>query len=393
MLRAATVAGLLVILAGAASAQTNNPAPINSLPGLPLGVTGGGTGANLSATGGTSQVLLQTSLGGAITVRQLLTTDLSDIATFNLNTSGSLATTSTTNPTPAAGVLGFGGIAAAPTLGANGEGYVYLSTANGLTAQGQGSTYDLVFLNKSSTIAFGIPTGTANLNMAAGNINFPSGNTGLTGLGISAIGFNAAAAAFFSDSLSGDMAIRSDTGKFMRLGAGSGVSTIQVSSTSVSVTGTALPTQAAGTLGLAGTATAPTLAANSEGDVFLTAAGGLNYIGKGSGSDHTFLNSAGALAAGIPAGSTSFNVIGNVLDNGTSPTGTAGSGYVRATSPTMVTPILTGYAIASIPVGTIGMQAYVTDQITACPALSVAPTAGGALKCRVWYNGTAWVGD
>ncbi len=62
--------------------------------------------------------------------------------------------------------------------------------------------------------------------------------------------------------------------------------------------------------------------------------------------------------------------------------------------PTFTTPpLLPGYAIASLPSGTIGMQAYVTDQSVACPALAVAPTAGGAIKCRVWYNGTAWVGD
>ena len=55
-------------------------------------------------------------------------------------------------------------------------------------------------------------------------------------------------------------------------------------------------------------------------------------------------------------------------------------------------PMLTGYAVASLPTGAIGMVAYVTDQITACPAKNVAPTAGGALKCTVFYNGTAWVG-
>jgi hypothetical protein len=49
------------------------------LTGL-VGVTYGGTGANLSATGGTSRVLLQTTIGGAVTVRQLTYADISGSA-------------------------------------------------------------------------------------------------------------------------------------------------------------------------------------------------------------------------------------------------------------------------------------------------------------------------
>lgn len=74
--------------------------------------------------------------------------------------------------------------------------------------------------------------------------------------------------------------------------------------------------------------------------------------------------------------------------------GTQNHGWARSSNYIgRTTSALTGYAIASLPPGTIGMIAYVTDQTAACPALGVAPTAGGALKCRVWYNGTAWVGD
>ncbi len=49
---------------------------------LPAGTT------DFSATGGASQVVKQTSAGGALTVAQLATSDLSDIGTFNLNTTG-----------------------------------------------------------------------------------------------------------------------------------------------------------------------------------------------------------------------------------------------------------------------------------------------------------------
>ncbi len=54
--------------------------------------------------------------------------------------------------------------------------------------------------------------------------------------------------------------------------------------------------------------------------------------------------------------------------------------------------LLNGYAVGSLPSGAIGMITYVTDQVTGCPAKGVAPTAGGAFKCVVFYNGAAWVG-
>ena len=44
-----------------------------------LGLSRGGTNANLSVTGGTSQVLKQTTAGGAVTVGQLSTSDISGI--------------------------------------------------------------------------------------------------------------------------------------------------------------------------------------------------------------------------------------------------------------------------------------------------------------------------
>lgn len=52
-----------------------------------------------------------------------------------------------------------------------------------------------------------------------------------------------------------------------------------------------------------------------------------------------------------------------------------------------------GYAIASLPAGTVGMRAYVTDQLTTCAGAGVALTAGGAAVCPVFYNGTIWTGD
>ena len=50
------------------------------------------------------------------------------------------------------------------------------------------------------------------------------------------------------------------------------------------------------------------------------------------------------------------------------------------------------FAIASLPTGVSGAIAVVTDQTVACPAKGVAPTAGGAFVCPVFYTGAAWVG-
>lgn len=65
-----------------------------------LSVGRGGTGANLSATGGTSQVLKQSSVGAAITVAQLAASDLSN------GTTGSGAVVLAGTPTLTTAVLG-----------------------------------------------------------------------------------------------------------------------------------------------------------------------------------------------------------------------------------------------------------------------------------------------
>lgn len=69
-----------------------------------------------------------------------------------------------------------------------------------------------------------------------------------------------------------------------------------------SVTGGTLPTQVAGTLGIAGTAAAPTLVSGG-GDIFLTAAGGLNLVGDGSANGLT-LDAASGTSMTFNIGST-----------------------------------------------------------------------------------------
>ena len=52
---------------------------------------------------------------------------------------------------------------------------------------------------------------------------------------------------------------------------------------------------------------------------------------------------------------------------------------------------LAGYTVATLPAGTIGMKAYVTDAMA--PTYLGALVGGGAVKCSVFFNGTAWVAD
>ena len=50
---------------------------------------------------------------------------------------------------------------------------------------------------------------------------------------------------------------------------------------------------------------------------------------------------------------------------------------------------LKGYTVATLPTGTVGDRAYVTDALT--PAFLVLVTGGGAVTTPVFHNGTNWV--
>lgn len=69
---------------------------------------------------------------------------------------------------------------------------------------------------------------------------------------------------------------------------------------------------------------------------------------------------------------------GNTLVNGT----LGVSGTIKAG----------GYTVATLPSGSGGEIAYVTDQLTAPNAKGAAPTGGGAVLCYQVHNGTGWVG-
>lgn len=51
--------------------------------------------------------------------------------------------------------------------------------------------------------------------------------------------------------------------------------------------------------------------------------------------------------------------------------------------------VTSGYTVATLPTGRIGMRAYVTDATT--PTYLGALTGGGSVICPIFFNGLAWV--
>lgn len=104
----------ITISGGTTGLTTSAAASTINLEGT-LGLAHGGTNADLSTTGGTSKVLKQTTMGGAVTVAQLAASDLSNGTT---GSGAAVLATSPTLTTPSLGVasatsLSFGGSALA----------------------------------------------------------------------------------------------------------------------------------------------------------------------------------------------------------------------------------------------------------------------------------------
>lgn len=59
------------------------------------------------------------------------------------------------------------------------------------------------------------------------------------------------------------------------------------------------------------------------------------------------------------------------------------------TNKTLTTPKLTGFTVAGLPAGTVGMIAYVTDALA--PSFGTTVVGGGAVTIPVFYNGANWV--
>lgn len=102
-----------------------------------IGLAYGGTNANLSATGGASQVLMQTSAGGAITVAQLAASNLSN------GTTGSNAVVLATSPTLVTPTLGVASLTSGTLTGTAGSGFLELPSQSSAPASGAASSIRL----------------------------------------------------------------------------------------------------------------------------------------------------------------------------------------------------------------------------------------------------------
>jgi hypothetical protein len=117
-------------------------------------------------------------------------------------------------------------------------------------------------------------------------------------------------------------------------------------------------------------------------------AGGFSNVTIGTGlsfGSGTLSNSLPMVypSAGIP------NSTGSAWGTSYSVTGT-GTNVVLDNKPTIKEPIIgTGFTVATLPAGSIGMRSYVTDAVA--PVFLAALTGGGAIKTPVFHNGTAWV--
>lgn len=161
-----------------------------------------------------------------------------------------------------------------------------------------------------------------------------------------------------------------------------------IQSGTFAVQGTSLPAQAAGTLGIAGTATLPTLGASSEGDIYLTSADGVNVIGEGSTNDFKLFNKNGSPVCTVATGSTNFNCIGlqvggtNVLTNNQTITL---SGDATGSGTTSISVTNTGINGASVPSSDAVVGTNASRQI-------VAATASGVVGLFTACSGTQYLG-
>lgn len=330
---------------------------------LPAGTT------DLSATGGTSQVVQQTTSGGALTVGQLAASNLSN------GTTGSGSVVLATSPTLVTPALG----TPSALVGTNITGTAASLTAGAATALAANPT-DCSANNYATTIA-------ANGNLTCSQVSLSAGVTGT--LPVANGGTNA--------SVAGITAFNNITG-YTAAGATGTTSTNLVFSTSptlvtpvlgtpTSVTltnGTGLPltTGVTGTLPVANGGTGVTTSTGSGNNVLSTSPTLVTPI-LGTPTSVTLTN-----GTGLPL-TTGVTGTLPVANGGTGVTTSTGSGNnVLSTSPTLVTPILgtptsvtltngTGLPLTTGVTGTLPIANGGTNATTAATALS---NLGGVSK-------------
>ena len=135
---------------------------------------------------------------------------------------------------------------------------------------------------------------------------------------------------------------------------------------------------------------------------------GVTKAGTGL-SRQTYIFSSGALGVGAGSGqaltlysnnntyaSSVIIDVGGTIRPGAgtdaSSIGTSGNKWVNAYFSGVVNTgqiSTTGYTVATLPTGVVGMRAYVTDALA--PSYSASVVGGGAVKIPVFYNGAAWI--
>ena len=136
---------------------------------------------------------------------------------------------------------------------------------------------------------------------------------------------------------------------------------------------------------ISGTDYAP--ATTGESILYGNGAGGFSNVTIGTNLSFSAgtLNATSSMvypSAGIP------NSTGSAWDTSYAVTGTGN--VVLDNKPTIKEPIVgTGFTVATLPTGTIGMRTYVTDALA--PTFLGVLVGGGAIKTPAFYNGTAWV--
>lgn len=107
-----------------------------------------------------------------------------------------------------------------------------------------------------------------------------------------------------------------------------------------------------------------------------------------SGATNYFTTASNGVGQGIFANATQSGLVvaGSGIATATSTALTLGSGVNLVCPATVSTG---GYTVATLPAGTVGQRAYVTD--ATAPTFLGALTGGGAVVCPVFYNGSAWV--
>jgi hypothetical protein len=125
-----------------------------------------------AGSGTVTSVSVTTANGVSGTVATATTTPAISLA-LGAITPSEVTVGGTATAAPAAGSVVVTGVSSAPTLGANGEGVVWLTNASGLHLTGNGSSNDVVITNKAGGSVFSVPTGSTT-SVLGGALSAPS---------------------------------------------------------------------------------------------------------------------------------------------------------------------------------------------------------------------------